>query len=96
MSDRVGPLNLGRAEEHPFLGRELAQPKRYSDEMAWIMDQEIRKFIVEAEAKAEDILTKNRHVLDKLARELIKQEVLDRGEIEQIINEAQQPVGAGV
>jgi cell division protease FtsH len=32
MSDKVGPLSLGRGEEHPFLGRELAQPRRYSEE----------------------------------------------------------------
>jgi cell division protease FtsH len=42
MSDKVGPVSLGRGEEHPFLGRELAQPKRYSEDMAWLMDQEIR------------------------------------------------------
>jgi cell division protease FtsH len=55
MSEKVGPLNLGRGEEHPFLGRELAQPKLYSEDMAWLMDQEIRRLIVEAEAKAEEI-----------------------------------------
>ena len=43
MSEKIGPVNLGRGEEHPFLGRELSQPKRYSEEMAWLMDQEIQK-----------------------------------------------------
>ena len=90
MSDKVGPMNLGRGEEHPFLGMELAQPKRYSDEMAWIMDQEIQRLIHEAEIKAIDILTKNKHVLDPLAAALIKEEVLDRKDIERIIMEAQE------
>jgi cell division protease FtsH len=85
MSDKVGPMNLGRGEEHPFLGRELAQPKRYSDEMAWIMDQEIQRLIQEAESKSMDILTKNRHVLGPLAEALMKEEVLDRTEVERII-----------
>ncbi len=85
MSDAVGPLNLGRGEEHPFLGRELAQPKRYSEKMAWLMDQEIRKLILEAESTAEEILTKNRHVLDALAETLIKEETLDKAQIEGII-----------
>jgi cell division protease FtsH len=85
MSDAVGPLNLGRGEEHPFLGRELAQPKRYSEQMAWLMDQEIRKLILEAESTAKEILTKNRHVLDTLAETLVKEETLDREEIEKII-----------
>ena len=88
MSDKVGPVNLGRGEEHPFLGRELALPKRYSDEMAWIMDQEIQRLIKEAEKTAMEILTKNRRVLDPLAEALIKEEVLDKTEIERIIVEA--------
>jgi cell division protease FtsH len=89
MSDKVGPMNLGRGEEHPFLGRELAQPKRYSDEMAWIMDQEIQRLIHEAENTAMDVLTKNRHVLDPLAESLMKEEVLNKAEVERIILEAQ-------
>ena len=88
MSDKVGPLNLGRGEEHPFLGRELALPKRYSEEMAWIMDQEIQNFITEAETKAEEILTKNKHVLDNLAEALLKEEVLDKEDVERIIGES--------
>lgn len=85
MSEKVGPLNLGRGEEHPFLGRELAQPKRYSEDMAWLMDQEIRKLIVEAETRAEEILTDKRESLEKLAGELLKEETLTRKDIERII-----------
>jgi cell division protease FtsH len=95
MSDKIGPLNLGRGEEHPFLGRELAQPKRYSERMAWIMDQEIQRLIIEAESKAKEILTANRHVLDKLAGELIKEEVLEKQDIERIINESRAENKAG-
>lgn len=93
MSDKIGPLSLGRGEEHPFLGRELSMPKRYSEEMAWLMDQEIQKFINEAEAKASDILLQNRHVLDDLAEALIKEEVIDKEEIERIIKESKEKKG---
>jgi cell division protease FtsH len=85
MSEKVGPLSLGRGEEHPFLGREMAQPKRYSEDMGWLMDQEIRKIIVEAESKAEEILKANRDKLEKLAEELLKEETLTREDIERII-----------
>ncbi len=88
MSDRIGPLSLGRGEEHPFLGRELAQPKRYSEEMAWLMDQEIRKLIIDAESRAEEILSANRDLLDSLAEALLKEEVLERDDVERIIKEA--------
>ena len=90
MSDKVGPLNLGRGEEHPFLGRELAQPKRYSEEMAWLMDQEIRRLLTDAESRAEEILKKNRGALDSLAEALIKEEVLERNDVERIIKESKQ------
>ncbi|MCL5023718.1 MAG: ATP-dependent zinc metalloprotease FtsH [Nitrospirae bacterium] len=89
MSEKVGPLNLGRGEEHPFLGRELAQPKRYSEEMAWLMDQEIRKLITDAESKAEDILRTDRKILDALAEALIREETLGKAEIEKIITESE-------
>lgn len=88
MSDKVGPINLGRGEEHPFLGRELAQPKRYSEDMAWLMDQEIRELIIEAESKAEEILKSNRNALDNLAEALIKEEVLERDDVERITKES--------
>ncbi len=88
MSDKVGPVNLGRGEEHPFLGRELSLPKRYSERMAWLMDQEIQRLIKEAEEKAKEILMGNRHVLDNLAEALIKEEVLEKEDIERIIKES--------
>jgi cell division protease FtsH len=87
MSEKIGPLNLGRAEEHPFLGRELAQPKRYSDEMAWMMDREIQAIVKEAEATAWGILSGNRDILDSLAAALLKEEVLDKSGVDKIIAE---------
>jgi len=85
MSDKVGPINLGRGEEHPFLGRELSLPKRYSEQMAWVMDQEIREMIIGAESRATEILTGKRHTLDALAEALIKDEMLERADVERII-----------
>jgi cell division protease FtsH len=48
MSDKVGPLSLGRGEEHPFLGRELAQPRRYSEDMAWVMEDPKEKCLTDS------------------------------------------------
>jgi cell division protease FtsH len=90
MSEKIGPLNLGRGEEHPFLGRELSLPKRYSERMAWLMDQEIQKLINEAEEKAKEVLTRNRGALDCLAAALIKEEVLEKNEVDNIIKKAKE------
>jgi cell division protease FtsH len=56
--------------------------------MAWIMDQEIRALITQAGSKAEEILTNNRQTLDRLAEALIRDEVLERDDIEKIIKES--------
>ncbi len=88
MSDKVGPLSLGRGEEHPFLGRELALPRQYSEDMAWLMDQEIQKLIMQAESRAEEILRGRRKVLDALAEALIREEVLNREDVDRIIRES--------
>jgi cell division protease FtsH len=68
---------------------ELSHPKRYSEEMAWLMDQEIRSLIIEAESRAEEILKARRIVLDNLAEALIKDEVLDREDVDRIIKESE-------
>ncbi len=90
MSDKVGPVSLGRGEEHPFLGRELSSPKHYSDDLAWLMDQEIQRIIMEAEVKAEDILNANKTVLENLAQALLKEEVLDKEDVDRIIKETKE------
>ncbi len=85
MSEKIGPVNLGRGEEHPFLGRELSMPKRYSEDMAWLMDQEIRALMLEAEAKADETLRDKKEILKKIADALIEEESLDRKDIERIV-----------
>lgn len=91
MSDKIGPVNLGRGEEHPFLGMELAQPKRHSEEMAWLIDQEIQKLMFDAEAKAAEIVGQNRAALISLAENLIKEETLDKETVDRIIEESRHP-----
>jgi cell division protease FtsH len=85
MSAKIGPMYLERGEEHPFLGRKLTEGKSYSERMAWIMDDEIRRFVLEAEAQAESVLAQNREALEKLAQALIAEEVLDEARIAAVI-----------
>jgi cell division protease FtsH len=92
---QVGPINLGRGEEHPFLGRELSLPKRYSEEMACLMDQEIQKMIIDAESRATEILAGKRHTLDALAEALMKEEMLERADVERIILGSKKGRGKG-
>ncbi|MCL4873971.1 ATP-dependent zinc metalloprotease FtsH [bacterium] len=85
MSDKVGPINFGRGEEHPFIGRDISVQKRYSETMAWLMDKEIRNLIITAERKADEILLRGRKTLEELAAALLKDESLDKEDVEDII-----------
>jgi cell division protease FtsH len=88
MSDKVGPMTFSRGEEHPFLGRKLAEEKSFSEAMAWRIDQEIGAIIRQAEAKAEKILADNRSRLDDLAAALQDEETLDGKRLDEILGTA--------
>jgi cell division protease FtsH len=85
MSDRIGPVTFSRGEEHPFLGMKLAQEKTFSEEMAWLIDQEIAEIIRSAEATAEELLRTNRDKLEALASALLEEETLDGKRIDEIL-----------
>ncbi len=93
MSDKIGPVTFSRGEEHPFLGMKLAQEKTFSEEMAWLIDQEIAAIIKDAELRAEEILSSNRENLDALAAALIEEETLDGARIDSILG-GKRPVKA--
>ncbi len=85
MSDEVGPVDLRESEEHPFLGREIAQPRRYSEHSAQTVDEAVRKLILEAEQRALDIVKQHRQQLDQLITKLQEKETLGRHDIEQCL-----------
>ncbi len=85
MSEKVGPMTFTRGEEHVFLGKKLAQEKNYSEEMGWIIDQEIEAIVRLCEEKAVEIVRENRDALDRLAEALLAREELTGAEIDRII-----------
>ena len=89
MSDKIGAMTFHRGEEHPFLGMKLAEEKTFSEEMAWLIDQEIAAIIKEAELKAEGLVSSNRRKLDALASALIEEESLDGKRVDDILAAAQ-------
>ncbi len=85
MSERLGPIMFKQGEEHPFLGRELAQQKDFSEHTQQIIDEEIQKIIIEMEQKAESLIYDNRIKLDALAEALLENETLDKKQIDWIL-----------
>ena len=85
MSKRLGPLTFGDRDELVFLGREIAEQRNYSDEVAEEIDQEVRRIIEEAYARARAVLTEYRQKLIELAERLIEVETLDREGFEALL-----------
>jgi len=85
MSDKMGPLTFGKAEEHIFLGREVSRPKDYSEETAIIIDSEIKRIVMDSASRAKQLLDSNLEKLHALARALLERETLDGEEIHRIL-----------
>jgi len=85
MSEKLGPVTFGKTEEHIFLGREIQQHKDYSDATAVIIDEEVKRFIENAEKTAKDILNKQVDKLHDLAKALLEREIMDSREVDEII-----------
>jgi len=82
MTETIGAIKLGSSESEPFLGRDYGHQRDYSENVAGIVDDEIRKMIGNAHQEAYDILVANRDVLDRLVIALLEKETLLKDEIE--------------
>src|SRR5438128_6964112 len=87
MSDRLGPMSFRIGEEHVFLGKEIAEPRDFSEDTAQMIDEEVQKLLREADERAYSHLEKNRHELDRLAETLLEREELTREEIDKLLHE---------
>ncbi len=87
MSDSLGPLTFGKRHEHVFLGRDLGEDRNYSDSVAALIDQEVRRIVESSYERARTILTEQREKLELIATELIKRETLDAEEFNRLFSE---------
>ncbi|QQE66924.1 cell division protein FtsH [Leptolyngbya sp. BL0902] len=85
MSDKLGPVALGRQQGNMFLGRDIAAERDFSEETAATIDSEVRSLVDEAYRRAKDVLVGNRHILDQLARMLVDKETVDADELQQLL-----------
>ena len=87
MSDRLGPMKYGQPEGEVFLGRDYVRHQDYSDEVASIIDEEVRKLITRAHDEARAILTTHRGALERICLALMERETLDAGEIKEVLHD---------
>jgi cell division protease FtsH len=86
MSDRLGPVALGRQQGNMFLGRDIAAERDFSEETAATIDNEVRLLVDRAYKRAKSVILENRHILDKLAQMLIDKETVDAEELQELLN----------
>ncbi|MDA7503911.1 ATP-dependent zinc metalloprotease FtsH [bacterium] len=89
MSDKIGPVAYRDSDEHPFLGKEMHEQRKYSDQTAALIDQEMRAVMLQAEGLARTTLDENRDVLEQLVLALMENEIVDRDQLEQIMGPRQ-------
>jgi cell division protease FtsH len=85
MSDRLGPMKYGQPEGEVFLGRDYVRHQDYSDEVASMIDEEVRKLITRAHDEARAILTTHRAALERICDALMERETLDADEIKAVL-----------
>lgn len=85
MSDRLGPVALGRSQGGMFLGRDIMAERDFSEETAAAVDDEVRNLVDQAYRRAKTVLLENRAVLDQLAQMLIERETVDSEEFQELL-----------
>ena len=85
MSDRLGAVSMGENQELVFLGRDLGEQRNYSEKMASLIDDEVRRIVEEARGTASRVLAERRDALELLAERLIAEETIDGEELEQLL-----------
>lgn len=94
MSEELGPITFGRRQEQVFLGRDIAQERNYSEEVAYSIDKEVRHMIEDAYDKTEEMIQTHLPALHLIAEKLIEKETLEGEELESLMKQydvTQQP-----
>ena len=81
-SEKLGPINYEQSEDEIFIGKDLAHTRQYGERIASVIDEEVKRIIDEAYAKARELITSRMDVLDRSAQLLIEKEKLTREEFE--------------
>jgi cell division protease FtsH len=94
MSEKVGTVAMGHREELVFLGRDLGEQRNYSEEVAAMIDEEIRSIINHGYQTAKAILTQQRDKMDAVVERLKVVETLTGKELDEILAEPAQAPAA--
>lgn len=86
MSDKLGPIAFGSDHDEVFLGRDFAASKNYSEEVASLIDEEVKRIIDEAYRRCEQMLREHMDILDRVAAYLLEHETMSGEAFEKVFN----------
>jgi len=86
MSEKLGPISFGKEQGEVFLGRDIGHSRDFSEEVASMIDKEIRSLVDEAYKRAETILSENEDKLHEVAKALLEKEKLTAEEFNAIMD----------
>jgi cell division protease FtsH len=91
MSDKVGTVTMGHKEELVFLGRDLGEQRNYSEQVAALIDEEIKGIVGGGHDKAKRILTPQRAKMDAVVERLKVDETIDARKLQEILASVVEP-----
>ena len=93
MSDRLGPMTFGRRNDHVFLGRDFGHERDYGENVATIIDEEVKRLINDNYTRVRELLLQYRPHMDAIVEVLLEKETLDVKEVDAIIEEVNRKQG---
>jgi len=91
MSERIGAMAIGDREQEVFLGREFGQRREISERTSEMVDDEVKRLLDEAYAKANVLLMANRELLERIAKALLDRETIDREDLDLLVKDLPLP-----
>jgi cell division protease FtsH len=81
MSEVIGLMAVGEAQHEVFLGRDFGSRREVSEQMAQMVDGEVKRLLDEAYVKAMELLNANRDLLERITEALLDRETIDREDL---------------
>jgi len=87
MNSKLGPIQYGKRNEHIFMGRDFGTERDYSEEVATVIDREVKMLVEEQYEYAKKLLIDNRDIVDAIVKVLLEKETLDDKEFMDIVDD---------
>ena len=86
MSDKLGNMAYGKNQENVFMGRDFGHQRDYSEQVAFEIDEEMKRIVDEKYEEAKNLLSSHRDMLEAIAKELLDKETIDAEEFQDIMD----------